>query len=65
MINCSFTLTQIDVFIKGKQECFCSCDLDVYESNSLVIGINGGTKLTHFSLFFLNYLYMYVFLRKP
>jgi hypothetical protein len=49
--------------LRGSNSVSCSCDLDMYESNSPVIGINGGTKLAHFSLFFVNYLY--VFLRKP
>jgi len=56
-------LTQNDVFVERKQECFCSCHLDMYESNSPVIGINGGMKLAHFSLFFL--LSVHGFLRKP
>jgi hypothetical protein len=44
-MNRFFAFTQIDVFIKSNQQCFCSCDLDSYGNNSPVIRINDGTKL--------------------
>jgi hypothetical protein len=44
-MNRFFAFTQIDVFIKSNQQCFCSCDLDMYGNNSPVIRINDDTKL--------------------